>query len=94
MASIRIEGDGVELQGQIAGTYGPYRLAGGRYVLVAAGGTSAQLLISPGPDGATNVPVGAAVTAPALAVYDLPPGSYVVTLVGTGSASVQRVKLG
>ena len=93
MASITLQSDGVVLNGQAAGTYGPYRLAGGEYGFEVTG--TAQLLKSPGPDGVTNLAIAAAVTAPGYATYFVPPGSYVITIAtGPVSAVVSRIKLG
>jgi hypothetical protein len=95
MAFIRIEADAVLLNGQAAGTYGPYRLSGGEYGFEVVGTGTAQLLKSPGPDGVTNVAIAAPVTAPGYATYFVPPGSYVVTIAtGPASVAVSRIKLG
>jgi hypothetical protein len=95
MASTTIQTDNIDVNGQPAGSFGPVRLLGGRYGFTVVGGTNAQVLMSPGPDGSTNVAVGTAVTAPGYTVYDLPAGNYVITTTGTTpSASLARIKLG
>ncbi len=90
-------GTGAQLSNQGAGTYGPFRLIGGRYqaTAIATFGGGTAVLNQLGPDGTTYLQTYS-FSANGGKVLDLPPGDYqwvVVTATGVYT-SVVRIPLG
>lgn len=97
MATTTLFSDGIVLnnQPQSVTPYGPFVLDGGLYGIAVATSTgTATLRMHPGPDGATDLAVTAALGQGYSTVY-LPPGSYNVLIsTAPASISVTRIKLG
>lgn len=74
-------GESFKASNVVAGTYGPYFLNGGKYQFTLnCTGTPSAVVNKLGPDGATYLPVAAALVLPGIATYDLPPGTYQVVI--------------
>jgi len=78
-----------------AGTFGPFELKGGKYMLAYAGtGTGSVDLEMEGPDGTTYIAVATQITATTgHQVLDLPPGQYkcVIATFTANYASITRI---